>query len=308
MEGAGRFVGEMVFFAVVLPMGVTAVVSLVGRRLGRDLGGVALTLGVLAAGIGILGPPVPPQDAHHWVLIGVLTTGVLGVLGTRLTLPWVGLAAALLLSFFAWRTLAPLATMWSKGAMAPLSQTAWVVDALVFALVTWLAVDHAERHAPAPAVLAPLVLALTAGAGICAMGETARIGQMMGAVAAACGALALVSWRYPEEVTIGRAGVGAVVLSLTLFLLYAHFYAEVKRPGAGVALAIPITALAAIGATTTLKGVLRVLAVAIIPTVGAGYLAMQAEVAKTAATVSPDKEKAKPQWQKDAEDMYDGMY
>lgn len=307
MEGAGRFVLEMVLFAVVVPMGTVAAVALIGRRLGRDLGGVGLTLAVLAAGVGILGSPLPPQDAHHWVLLAVLAAGVLGVLAPALPFPAVGAAATVLLAFFGWRLMAPLTSLWTDGVLAPLSQSAWVVEPLVLGLAGWLALDFAERHARAPAVLASLVLALTAGAGVCALGETARIGQMMGAVAAACGALALVSWRYPEEVTIGRAGVATAALSLTLLLMFAHHYAAASRPGASLALSIPLVALAALGAATTVKGVVRVVLVALLPTVGAGYLAMQADVTKAAA-VKKAKDIEKPQWKKDAEDMYDGMY
>jgi len=294
----------MALFAVVVPMTVTTVVALVGRRLGRDTGGVGLLLGILGAGVGILGWPLPPHDAHHWVLLAAVAAGVGGELLRRIhgsrPLLWVGALGALLLSIFAWRLLAPLAGMWDAGVMAPIARTAWIVEPLAWALVAWLAVDHAERHAPRPAVLTALVVAFTAGAAVAAIGESARIGQTLGACAAACGALALVTWRY-GDVTLGHGGVAVACLTFPLLVVYAHFYAEAPHPGAGLALVIPITALAGVGAASTLRGVLRVLLLAAIPAALAGYLAAQADAAKTSES------KPKSDWEQDAADMYD-MY
>lgn len=305
MDGAARFVGEMALFAVALPMAAVFMITLLGRRSGRDLGGLAVLVALLASGVGILGWPLPPHDAHHWVLVAVVPAAIAGLVLQAVAparpLPWVGGVAAVLLAGAAWLLLAPLAGVWEKGALGPLSRTAWVVDPLAWALVAWLAVDHAERNAPRPAVLGALVLALTAGAMVAAMGETARIGQMLGAIAAACGALALVTWKWPDDVTLGHGGVAVVMLAFTMLLLYAHFYASAPRPGAGLALVVPVAALVAIGATTTLRGVLRVLFLALIPVAGACYLARSAEVDKAA------EEGPKSSAEQDAMDMYE-MY
>ncbi len=305
MEGAARFLGEMALYTVVLPLTTVAVITLVGRRFGRDLGGLAVLAAVLASGVGILGWPLPPHDAHHWILVAVVPAGLAGFGLQRMApaapLTWKCVLASILLVGSAWCLLAPLAGVWEKGAVGPLSRTAWVVDPLAWALVAWLAVDHAERNAPRPAVLGALVVALTAGALVAAMGETARIGQMLGAIAAACGALALITWKWPDEVSLGHGGVAVVMLAFTMLLLYAHFYAAAPRPGAGLTMAIPVTAVAAIGMVSTWKAVLRVVVLALIPAVGVGYLAKAASDDKAA------EQKPKSKDEQDALDMYD-MY
>ncbi len=290
---------NLLWATVVAPMGTVVATSLVGRRLGRDLGGVSLVLGVIVGCVAVLGWPLPPQDAHHHVPLFVLAAGAVGVALDRreAAFPVVALLAAVALGVTFWRVLAPLAAIWHKGVAGPLATSAWVVTPALAGFVAWLGLDHAARSAPRPAVLAALVVALAAAAGVVALGGSARVGQAHGAIAAACGAL-LLGWRWPE-VGLGHGGVAAVALALPALAVYAHFYADVPSPGLAVLLLAPLSALALVGVSSTLRGIALALVLAGLPAAGAGWLAVQAEAARAAA------EKPMSDAEKDAADMYD---
>ena len=284
MEPAARIGLDLLLTTIVVPMATVVVVAAVGLRLGRPLGGLALVAGALTGAAAVVGWPLPPEEAHHWIPLGACGAALGGLAVDRLAsgsegrprFGWIGAVGLVALSVTAWCVLGPLAGLWTDGVLGPLARDAWVVEPLAVGLLAWLAVDHAARHGHPPAALAALVLGLTAAALVLALGGTARMGQLLGATAAATGATLLCLWRWPR-LGLGHSGVAAPALTLVLVVLYGHHYAEVPRPGAALTLLVPFAALAAVGVASPLRSVGLVLLLAAPAAGSAVYLATQAD-------------------------------
>ncbi len=295
MEPVARIGLDLLLTTVVVPMATVVVVATVGLRLGRPLGGLALVAGTLTGAAAVVGWPLPPVEAHHWIPLGACGAALGGLAVDRLAsgceglarAGWVGAMGLVVLGLTAWCVLAPLAGLWADGVLGPLARSAWVVEPLAVGLLGWLAVDHAARHGPPAGALTALVLGLTAAALVLALGGTARMGQLLGATAAATGATLLCLWRWPG-LGLGHAGVAAPTLTLVLVVLYGHHYAEVPRPGAALTLLVPFAALAAVAAASPLRSVGLVLVLAAPATGAAVYLAAGADAPRSESEAGAD--------------------
>ncbi len=291
MDAATKAQISGLVFTVVLPVAAAALPIVGARKLKPGaaarplLGGLALLAGLVTAHVGVLGwPGWPMGDAHHWVLLAVIGAAAFGLVLDRLQPPArpvvVGAVATVVLAFFTWRLLAPLAGLWeSKGVLPQLSQSAWVLDAGLMMLVAWLGVDHAARHAPAPSVLAPVALAFAAAAGAVVISGSASVGQLAGAMGVAVALVGVAAWRWPD-VRVGHGAVGAAVVGLVLVVSYAHFYVDMPRPVAGLLVLTPLGALGGLLGARTWQKVALALALAAVPAATAGWLAKQADAAE----------------------------
>ena len=70
MEPAARIGLDLLLTTIVVPMATVVVVAAVGLRLGRPLGGLALVAGALTGAAAVVGWPLPPVEAHHWIPLG----------------------------------------------------------------------------------------------------------------------------------------------------------------------------------------------------------------------------------------------
>ena len=302
MDAATRVQLSGLVFTLLVPAAAVILTLFVGRRLVRDVEarpmvvGLATLAGLFAAHVGVLGRPTfPVTDAHHWVLFAAWAAAAAGLAADRFRPPArpfvIGAIAVALIGLFTWRLLAPLASLWDAGVLAPLSQSAYVLDAAALLLVTWLAVDHAAREAPAPAVLGPLALAFAAAAGAVSVSGSASIAQACGAMGVAVGAVALAGWRWPD-LRPGHGAVGAAVLAYGLLVIYGHHYVDMPRRVTGLLLVAPAGVVAARAVRRTVPAVLLALAAVLPPALGALYLAKAADDAKMAedqgADDSPD--------------------
>lgn len=290
MDAATKTQISGLVFTVLLPVAAAALPIVVARKLKPGaaerplLGGLAVLAGLVTAHLGVVGwPGWPLGDAHHWVLLAVIGAAALGLLVDRLQPPArplvVGAVALVVLAFFTWRLLAPLAGLWDeKGVLPQLSQSAWVLDAGLMMLVAWLGVDHAARRAPAPAVLAPVALAFAAAAGAVVISGSAIIGQLAGAMGVAVALVGVAAWRWPD-VRVGHGAVGAAIVGLGLVVSYGHFYVDMPRPVAGLLVLAPLGALGGLLGARTWQKVALALALAAVPAATAGWLAKQADAA-----------------------------
>ncbi len=290
MDAATKTQISGLVFTVLLPVAAVALPIVVARKLKPGaaerplLGGLAVLAGLVTAHLGVVGwPGWPLGDAHHWVVLAVIVAAALGLVIDRLRPPArplvVGVVALGVLAFFTWKLLAPLAGVWDdKGVLPQLSQSAWVLDAGLMMLIAWLGVDHAARHAPAPAALAPVALAFAAAAGAIVISGSAIIGQLSGAMGVAVAVVGLAAWRWPD-VRVGHGAVGAAGVGLGLVVSYGHFYVDMPRPVAGLLVLAPLGALGGLMGARTWQKVALALALAAIPAGLAGWLAKQADAA-----------------------------
>lgn len=298
MEAATRVQISGLVYTLLVPAAAVVLTLFLGRRLRRGaeqrpaLVALAAMAGLIAAHLGVLGRPTfPLTDAHHWVIFGALAAGAAGLVLDLVRPPArgfvAGAVAAALVGLFTWRLLAPLAGLWQDGVLAPLSQSAYVLDAAAILLVAWVAVDHAAQDAPTPAVLGPLAIAFAAAAGAIGVSGSASIAQLGGAMGIAVGLTALAAWRWPD-LRAGHGAVGAAVLAYGLLVLYGHHYVDMPRPVTGLLLAAPIGVLAARAARRTLPAAALALIAVLPPALGALYLAKAADDAKMADEQSDD--------------------
>lgn len=280
MDAATKVQITGLLYTLVLPVGAAAAVLFAGRKLRPDAvrvrTGLAVTVGLAVAALGINGAPGSPLHAADWLLIGPAIGGLLltafdafgGGLG-RLA-PWVGGAlATALVGIFGWQIAAALASAWTDGYAGPLAGHLWVVDGIALAAVVWiisqrsLTAGDADGVDPTPAVLGSLALALVGAALSIGLSGSALIGQMVGGFAAVVGLVGLAGWRWPELAGVGHGAAGVALLALTLALLQGHLFVDMPRPVAVLLLLAPLGGIAGLAVGRSLGRTLPAVGVAL---------------------------------------------
>jgi hypothetical protein len=200
-----------------LPAAAAAAGAVASRLAPRRLGGpgwivgLGLGVGLVAAQVLVAGrPALPPRDVVHWVPLAVAAAWLLGTVeGLRAwprLLRWS--AHALLLAGLGAALVRPLARRWEAGATL-----AWIVGVAAAGTVLWWLLDRPARRRPLPFALGPLAIAAAAFAGVMVLSGSAKSSQLLGALAAGVGALALAALLGRLESADGAPlAVGVVAL------------------------------------------------------------------------------------------------
>jgi hypothetical protein len=203
----GVLVPAVVAAAFLLPLRLRAGL---GDRTARLLGGLAVSLGFLAAYAGLGFAPLKPDDAWNW-------------------LPWLGLGAAVLGLVDRPGWLAAVVRLAGAAVAAWLlvpvweANAAWRLDARVLlGLVIFLAWTADRRMPDAPGRVWPVLLAVIAAVSAVLLehGGSGKLAQLAGALAAALAAAAVV----PPFNGTPPPGVGSVAAVLLPGLLASGFF------------------------------------------------------------------------------------
>jgi hypothetical protein len=235
---------EMALFVLVLPALVAGVVAGVGRLVAtrtRIAAGapasVALALGaaVLAARLGTAPLPrqFPPIDVTDWIPVIVLVAMLLGLCESLRPSPaWARWENRVLLALLVLRLiLGPLPDVdWTTRA-----NLTWLAGLLVASLAAWANVDALAARRPTAPLGASLVITIASTALALLLSGTLVLAQIGAALAAALGAVYLVSWRLPAG-SLAPGGTPVLVATCSALLIEGHVYAGLA-PAAAVLLA-----------------------------------------------------------------------
>ena len=223
-------------------------VAAVGLRIRRGApaperpGVLALSLAVALAGswVGIVAfPALPPVDTRDYApFFALLVPLPFLVLESRPRIGLVAPLAAVVLVLVTGLYLKPIL----GGEYAPHDR---VAQGAALMLLVWLGVDRLATVVPTPSVLAAVCFASIGAAACALLSGTAVVGQALGGVAAVTGLASLLTWRVPR-LTMGRAGVAAVLVPFFGGLIYAHYYGDLPAAPAAIATLAPLSAAAAL--------------------------------------------------------------
>jgi hypothetical protein len=233
---------EVVLRGVLPPVGATLLLV--------SLGGVRLL--PLAVGIGLLvaygllkaWPALPhelwaSQNGTEWLLWGIVALGLVAALDHRRWLGSTGMPVAVLVGAGAgWLVLQKVASHWATAQAVVHVGGGLAIVALGIA-------GHRRVLANAPATVLPAILftvVLSFDAVLLTLGESALLGQLCGAVAAALGAaVGTALWRRPFA--LAPADATWLGGAHALFLLAGVHLAYLSWPVASLALVAPLTLL-----------------------------------------------------------------
>lgn len=289
---------KVAFYTVILPAVVVAGVALGGSRAARGrvptqvLTALALAAGAITAYLGVVGWPelradesflgFAPPDTMHWiplVTVGTLLAFIgLDLRGRRAGVGGVALIGENVLAVALFLLMTPLVEL-GEGA-GPTKTLA--LGVIAFA-VPWAVVDRAAARVPGAAVLAALATAATGAAVAALFGETALFAQLLGALAAALGAGAVVLWRRPS-LSLGHAAVGVVFATFAAMVAYVHLYATMPRTGVLLLALAPLAVLAALPVRSTVKAALLAAGIAAVPAALAAWTTHRAAAEAAAAS------------------------
>ncbi|MFN3197360.1 MAG: hypothetical protein ACE366_02910 [Bradymonadia bacterium] len=160
------------------------------------------------------------------------------------------------------------------------------------ALLLWLGVDRAQVRAASPAIFAAICVASIGAAVTALLGSSAKLAQLLGALAAASGMAALISWRWPH-LKAGHSGVAVLLTGYIGVLVYAHHYAYPGLPVTSMILlsTAPLAAAVATLVPKTLPAVAVTSLVALAPAASAAWITKSQADAAAAADEAEGKSK-----------------
>lgn len=223
---------QIVLLGVLLPALLCGVSLLLLGRLGEDRRrsmGLATAIG-LAAGYGagqwiIIGwPDFPPIDVTHWLPYFAIAAAIIGiresVWDSSAPLRW-GIRALFCLAVV-WLLLRPfLQNQWTafQGAL-------WLFGLGAFSLLLFWLLERLSEGTPS--VAQPLVLIILASASsiVLVLSYSASLGQLAGCLAAALGAMTVLSFLI-SGVRLAPGGVPVVTALLTGLWVCGYFYASI---------------------------------------------------------------------------------
>jgi hypothetical protein len=271
--------------APLLTLGAVLSVGLWGARRASQparpaLLAAALALALAVAWGGLVGYPTafPPVDRKLWVPALALAVPALFALVDRSSkadrLAVIAPLAALTLLGSAILVFAPIL----GGEYAPGDRVGF---GAALALAAWLSLDRASRALPAPPALAAVCFSALGAALAAAMAGTAIMGQALGGVACVSGVASIIAWRVPR-LTLGAAGVAALLTPYLATVAIATLYGELPVTAAALFLIAPIGAATALFARSVVPATLLAALTAAVIAAGGVALTRQAETAKAA--------------------------
>jgi hypothetical protein len=254
-----------------------------GQRGGQWGGLVGLTLGYLIAHVTVAGwPPLRPVDVTDWLPpVAVLSTsvGLVALLWPRAAaLHWC-LRFAAASGAVVVVTLPMIRHTWSPA------QSVILPTGLVPALLlTWASLDGLARRASGAGLALTLLVVAGAGSVALVLSRTAKLGQLVAALAAmAVAALVVAWWKRGSSLGAGAAGTTAVLLGY--LWIEGHLYAELPASSAVLLAAAPsaawLGALPAVRKLAPWQVVCAQATAVLIPTAAALVIAIMAGMRET---------------------------
>lgn len=208
--------------------------------------GVTLGFGLAAQALGVF-PPWPAVESTHWLVWMTLGAGVLSLaipIGlSTLPAPWrhgVGIAVAAGLAFvIPGKILVNLIEHAWKPEEA--SRHIWLARAALFG--AWLLLDLAVSRLSERGGAALLAAFAGASAAVVVLGKTAMIAQLLGALAAATGGVALVTLLPGRTGLSVRAAALPVAVAVVASAMTARHVAYLAEPAMLLIAAAPAAAL-----------------------------------------------------------------
>ncbi len=265
---------DLLIFVVVVPASIAAVTVAVagwaGHRIGAADAGraavaVALGAGAIAAQIGIAVPAFPPREVNDWLPWLVLAAMLLGLLESTHPSPaWARWENRLLLAILVlgvvlrpvlgpdwpatWRVVdgeggleRNLIVVWANR-ITP-SHLQWILGGglILAVLVVWGNLE-ALAAGRSTAVLGPplLVVAASISAALLLSGCIV-FGRIGGGLAAALGAVWVLSWWLPDRL-LARGGSAVLVTAYAALLIDGHVYSFLPLSSAFLLAAAPLMA------------------------------------------------------------------
>lgn len=229
--------------------------------------GLAITAGYAMGFLNIVGfHGFPPVLVNDWLPYSALAGWLAFLFVSRARLTQTLLLALAWIAIWLWLYLSPLLQSRSTAAWAPL-----VLVAGACWLLLWWAWDWSCREEPrAFETLAVMVVCATGVSLISVLDGSAKLGQLGGSLAAACGALLVVRLLF-RDFPVGSAARAVFLTLLGGSLLLARVYAEVSPLAVALqflaALTILFRKLPAFSRLSPLKRGLAVTALCAIPTI-----------------------------------------
>ncbi|MFC1705669.1 hypothetical protein ACFL59_02470 [Planctomycetota bacterium] len=194
--------------------------------------GIAVTVGYVAAHVGLVGPPrVPPGSPEHWLpLLSVAAVLVFLVRDFMATPVWFSMAARLFAVFGVLGImLAPMVQTWTAESLL-----LWIGGTTLAVLIPWVSLDYlVPGDAEAPVVPAALAAVAAGGSVAVLLSGNPQVAQLIGGLAVVLGALCLFC-HVSKGFRFGHAATATGVVTLLSLLLYAQH--RVDLPAASILL------------------------------------------------------------------------